>query len=317
MKDDFNAILAAFKIAASCISYSKIRNISIYDIQLDLGTRIKDIEKYSNEFALALKAKSKPIITTIPSQGIVRIEFLDDISYASSFYDEIPNIPKSNLSMYLGTAVNGSPIVSDFSKHPHTLIAGTTGSGKTTLLHILIANALRLNVKLSLIDMKNAEFSSYKQFKNVNIANDYKSSLDLLSFLYDEMEYRYKNTNKSFPYVLFIIDEFADLIMQDRNNKFYNLLCKLAQKSRAANIYCVIATQRPSINIMQGSIKANFPARISCQVATKTDSKIILDRNGAELLAGNGDAIIKNYNHDYQRFQIPFSTPKEICSRSI
>src|ERR1019366_4407113 len=103
-------------------------------------------------------------------------------------------------------------------------------------------------------------------------------------------------------------------IMQDDKNEFYTLLCRLAQKCRAAGIYCIIATQRPSADIIKGAIKANFPARISCQVASHVDSKVILDATGAELLAGLGDAIIRNYNNNFQRFQAAYTTPDEVIA---
>jgi S-DNA-T family DNA segregation ATPase FtsK/SpoIIIE len=115
------------------------------------------------------------------------------------------------------------------------------------------------------------------------------------------------------PYLVLIIDEFADLIMQDIGDEFYTKLCRLAQKCRAARISIVLSTQRPSVNIINGSIKANFPARISCRVASQIDSKVIIDAGGAENLLGKGDALIKDNFRYLERFQIAYTTANEVC----
>lgn len=329
--DSLNQILKSFKIGAACVGCRKVRNVSLYDLTLEPGTRVKQLQKFTDELSLALKAKSKPIVRIMPEIGIVRLEVLDEAPQTISFFDEfVLDKSEGTIPMYLGSAIDGSDLCIDFAKHPHTLIAGTTGSGKSTLLHTIVANALSIpNIKVGIIDSKNVEFGIYKNLgKSVSVADNFKSALNLLKFMYDEMESRYKlmtdrsfsqkifsTSNKEFPQILFIIDEFADLIMQDTDKVFYNLLCKLSQKCRAAGIYCVLATQRPSVDVLSGSIKANFPARISCQVASGVDSKVILDTPGAELLAGRGDAIIKNYKYNYQRFQIAYSDPEEVCER--
>jgi len=265
----------------------------------------------------------------MPELGVVRLEVIDENPHKIAFFEEIGKLeaPKGGVPMYLGSSVNGQDMWVDMAKNPHLLIAGCTGSGKSTLLQVIMANALRLpGVKICIVDSKNVEFKDYDRFDNINVATDYISAINLLSILIDEMEFRYKLMNtkeissssygpnsEEFPHILFIIDEFADLIMQDDSKVFYNRLCRLAQKSRAAGIYCILATQRPSVDVLRGSIKANFPARISCQVASGVDSKVILDTGGAELLAGCGDAIIKNYNNNYQRFQVAYTTPEEVC----
>jgi DNA segregation ATPase FtsK/SpoIIIE, S-DNA-T family len=320
-KENLNNILRSFKVKAECLNHSKVRNVSLYDLRLEPGTRVREIQKFSDEIALSLKAKARPLIKIISELGIVRLEVIDETPFKISYFDEMSyiDIPTGNIPMYLGSSVNGQNIWVDMAKNPHLLIAGTTGSGKSTLLHIIMANAFRLGIKVCLIDSKNVEFNEYKHFNNVDIASDYLSGLKLINILIEEMENRYKimNTSKynnlNFKNILFIVDEFADLILQDDSKIFYNCLCRLAQKSRAAGIYCILATQRPSTDIIRGSIKANFPARISCQVASNIDSKVILDASGAELLAGCGDSIIKNYNNNYQRFQIAYTNPDEVC----
>jgi S-DNA-T family DNA segregation ATPase FtsK/SpoIIIE len=329
--ENLDEILNSFKVKANCISYQKIRNVSLYDLRLAPGTRVKELQKFSSEISLAMKAKATPIVRIKPELGIVRLEIIDEDPYKISFFDEFSKIKKQNgdMPMYFGNSIDGDDIWVDMIKNPHLLIAGCTGSGKSTLLHVLMANALGLsNTKIYLIDSKNVEFKEYEtKFDNkVSIADTYDSALNMLNFVHKEMEFRYSlmrdrelssqffgTAHPEFPQILFIIDEFADLIMQDVNKQFYTMLCKLAQKCRAAGIFCILATQRPSVDIISGSIKANFPARISCQVASGIDSKVILDSVGAELLAGRGDAIIKNYNHNYQRFQVAHTTPEEVC----
>ena len=319
-KENLNSILKSFKVKADCLNYSKIRNVSLYDLRLEPGTRVRDLQKFSDEIALAMKAKARPLVRVMSEIGIVRLEIIDENPHKISFFDEIDKLetPKGSIPMYFGSSVNGDNMWVDMAKNPHLLIAGCTGSGKSTLLQTIMANAIRLgDIKICLVDSKNVEFKDYNKFNGINVATDYISALEIIYALIDEMEFRYTLLNSKkeieFQNILFIVDEFADLIMQDDSKSFFNGLCRLAQKSRAAGIYCILATQRPSVDVIRGSIKANFPARISCQVASGVDSKVILDTGGAELLAGYGDAIIKNYNNNYQRFQVAYTTSEEVC----
>lgn len=326
--ESLNHILGSLKVKADCVNYSKVRNVSLYDLHLTPGTRVRELQKFADEISLAMKAQARPLVKVMSELGVVRLEVIDERPHKISFFDEIKKLDpiKGIIPMYFGSSVSGQDVWVDIAKNPHTLIAGCTGSGKSTLLQVIIANALRLTgTRVCILDSKNVEFQDYNRFENVSIATDYISGLEMLELIIKEMEYRYDLMNSrkltsisfgsdmTFPNIVFIVDEFADLIMQDDDKTFYNRLCRLAQKSRAAGIYCILATQRPSVDIVRGSIKANFPARISCQVASGMDSKVILDTSGAELLAGCGDAIIKNYNNNYQRFQIAYTTPDEIC----
>jgi len=327
---NLNQILELFKIKASCVSFKKVRNVTLYDVLLNPGTRVRDLQKFSDEISLALRAKAKPMVRPILEHGIVRLEVIDENPHKISFFDEFLKTHKTDESipMYLGSSIDGNDLQFDITKNPHTLIAGTTGSGKSTLLHVIVANALATpNVNVCVIDSKNVEFESYKRNKRVCVANSFEDAISLLKYVYDEMENRYSmiteyslssnyftTPRSNFAQYVFIIDEYADMVMQDKDKTFHNLVCKLAQKCRAAGIYCVLATQRPSVDIISGSIKANFPSRISCQVASGRDSKVILDTTGAELLAGMGDAIIKNYKYNYQRFQIAYTNPEEVCT---
>lgn len=320
-----NDILKAFRIQAQCISHQKVRNISLYNLNLSPGTRIQTLQKYSEEMALALHARSKLNFKPITESGIVQVEVVDDKPHKINLLNELKRVipPKDSLlPVYLGNSINGKDIWTDLSKNPHMLVAGSTGSGKSVLLHTIITNLLLMSLAhVFVIDTKDLEFLYYtKKFKNVSVYNTYQLACEIVEYMIAEMEFRYatlrndKCTIADFqPYVL-VIDEFADLIMQDSEDKLYNLLCCLTQKCRAAGIYCIVATQRPSVDVIRGVIKANLQARIACKVASKTDSRVILDRNGAELLVGNGDSIINNYNHDYTRFQAAFTDPKEVSN---
>lgn len=323
-----NDILRSFKIKATCVDHKKIRNIALYDIKLEPGTLVKVFEKFANEISLALKSRTKPLIRVIPHDGIVRMEIVEDLPEKIDFFSEIPKInkPGGKIPIWLGSSVDGGNIWMDMAKNPHMIIAGCTGSGKSVLLHTIIANALEvLNTVIYCIDTKNIEFGEYgSKLRNLTIVDTYKDGYSILEFLTSEMEKRYEylkktshtDENKSnFSNILFVIDEYADLVSQDSNRQFSGSLCKLAQKCRAAGIYCILATQRPSADVISGSIKANFPARIACQVASGTDSKVVLDAGGAEKLIGSGDAIIKNYNNNYRRFQAAYTNPKDIIKK--
>jgi S-DNA-T family DNA segregation ATPase FtsK/SpoIIIE len=321
----FNEIIKSFNIKADCIGFNKIRNINMYDIFLTPGERIKTLHKYSEELSLALKSKNKPIIKVVSEQGIVRLEFIDNDSCFVSYLDKIKDmgIDSSNkFPMYLGESVDGKGIFMDTSKNPHLLVGGSTGSGKSVLLHTIIANALIINkdVDLFLVDTKSTEFPIYGGLKNVSVSTSYRDTLETLKFLNEEMDIRYRymmnnytsHLNGEFKKILVVIDEYADLIMQDDSKEMYNNIIRLAQKSRASDIYLVIGTQRPSVRVINGEIKANFSARISCLVSSNVDSRIILDEGGAENLGGAGDSIISNYNNKFERFQVAYSDPMEI-----
>lgn len=321
--NNFNFILKSFNIKAECIDYQSVNNYFFYDLRLNSSTRVKDIIKYGDELSLSLKTPCKPSVKILHQQGIVRLEFVKSTQYNLQLLDlfnQASDKPKGDLVCLLGQQVDGTNMWMDLSKNPHMLVAGTTGSGKSTLLHNIIANALKFNdARVFLVDPKNIEFGAYiNKFSNVKTYHDYNSCVQMISTLLELMEGRYHAmaSGKSllFRPQLVIIDEFADLIMQDHNHILYNNLCKLAQKCRAAKIHIILSTQRPSVNIINGEIKANFPARIACKVSSYVDSKIILDTSGAENLLGKGDALIKDSYRTCERFQVANITPSEIIN---
>lgn len=320
-----NNILSAFKINAICKNFSEFKNACFYDVELQAGTKIKDIEKYAAELSLALRKQGKPRILISSEEGVVRLEFVKQNKSKTSLFHlgQTAIRPEGKLTCLLGETLQGEPLWMDISSNPHCLIAGTTGSGKSTLLHTIIANLLLYpRTQVYLMDPKNIEFFKYgdANISKLKVAYDYSECLEMIEKLCTEMDERYKSMKMNkfkashFPYIVLIIDEYADLIMQDVSNKFYKSLTRLSQKSRAAGIHLILSTQRPSVNVVDGVIKANFPARISCKVATHIDSKIILDTSGAENLSGAGDAIINNNQFKLQRFQVAFSSPDEICN---
>lgn len=321
--NDFNSILQSFKIKASCINHQKVDNYFFYDLKLNPTAKVKDIQKYSEEISLALKTPCKPSIKVIHQEGIIRLEFASPRTSPLNLFDFFTNkgIPKGDINCLLGQTVDGRKIWMDLAQNPHMIVAGTTGSGKSTLLHNIIANVLNYNdVDLFLVDPKRIEFSEYEKLnKNVQIMYTYDETMNLLNSSIELMEFRYDllrmgHLTSSLKPVVIMIDEFADLIMQDKDDMFYTMLCRLAQKCRAAKIHIILSTQRPSVNIINGTIKANFPARIACRVASHVDSKVILDTSGAENLLGKGDALIRDNFRSLERFQIAYTDATEVCS---
>lgn len=320
---NFNAILQSFNIKASCIYHQQVDNYYYYDLKLNPNTKVKDIQRHSDELSLALRTPCKPSIKVIHSQGVVRLEFITPRTEPLKLFDYFTNtnVPKGDIMCLLGQTVNGERMWMDLAQNPHMIVAGTTGSGKSTLLHTIIANLLNYNdVDLFLVDPKNIEFSKYdNKIESIHVSYSYDEAINLLRSAVDLMETRYElmrtgvsaETLKS---IVIIIDEFADLIMQDKDDEFYSTLCRLAQKCRAAKINIILSTQRPSVNIINGTIKANFPARISCRVASHVDSKVILDASGAENLLGKGDALVRDNFRFLERFQIAHTSPEEICN---
>lgn len=318
----FNSILKAFKIKAECVSYHKSDNYTYYDLRLMPNCKVKDIQRYSDEISLALKTPCKPSIKILHEQGVVRLEFASPRTSTLNLFDYFTNtdIPSGDIRCLLGQTVDGRHMWMDLAANPHMIVSGTTGSGKSVLLHNIIANLLNYNnVELTIVDPKRVEFSEYKnRIANISVLYTYDEVVKLLRGLIEDMEFRYelmrngKLASQLKPKVI-IIDEFADLIIQDTGNVFYETLCRLSQKCRAARIHLILATQRPSVDIINGTIKANFPARIACRVSSHVDSKVILDAPGAENLLGKGDALVRDASRFMERFQIAYTTAQQVC----
>lgn len=324
-------ILRQLKIDAEVVHTEHNEVMSKYYLRLKNGTRVSKIERCATEIALGIRAYSKPILQVIPQDGLISLELLmnplKDIRFSSLANTFRKTSSDVKLPLLLGVGHNGKNIIPDLSKMPHLLIAGTTGSGKSVMLHSIINGLIEnTNIRLALIDPKKVELSYYQNIRHLlyPIAVDADSAMDILSDLVDEMEFRfYKMQNKSvnsidnmkgMPYIVLVIDEFSDLMYTSKKN-FQKYICMLAQKSRACGIHIVIATQRPSAEVVTGLIKANFPSRISCMVTSLVDSRVILDSGGAEKLLGAGDALIKAPGYNMVRFQGAYISNEEVVGR--
>jgi S-DNA-T family DNA segregation ATPase FtsK/SpoIIIE len=303
-------ILRQLKIKAKIKQCQREGAFLVCDIVLEPGGKVRQIERHSMEIALAIKAYAEPIVYAVPSEGVVRLELMMEDQGPIPFQDVVCSKEFQNsdavLPIAMGVVRNGRRLVADLTQMPHLLVAGTTGSGKSMALHAVINSMLLRGpqVRLALIDPKRIEFSHYIGIPQLYapIARDAEAAIALLKSLVSDMETRFTRLQKakcrditqyrgSMPYIVVVVDEFADLMMISKR-MVQELICRLAQKSRACGIHLVLATQRPSVDVITGSIKANFPSRMSCQVSSAVDSRVVLDRNGAERLTGKGDAIL-------------------------
>lgn len=325
-----NKLFGNLKIDARVSSFKTENYFFIFDVELGPTGTFKKIERYSTEIALALKSFSLPIIYPVPSYGIVRIEVLQK-EMDNVIFEELlseASIEDQKIPLTIGRKISGLPLTIDLFSLPHLLVAGTTGSGKSILLHNIINNLLIScsNFQIALIDPKRIEFSYYDKISQLfaPIAKDTNSSIALLNELIDEMERRFEILEKNncrniseykgeMKYIVVIIDELADLMM---SSEFLaqDKICRLAQKSRACGIHIIAATQRPSADVVTGLIKANFPVRISGQVSSAIDSRVVLDKSGAEKLTGNGDAIIDGGKYKFERFKGSFISEEFILN---
>lgn len=320
--EKLNQVFDNINIDAKCVKYYTTTSSNFYDVELGNKTTINKFSSLIKDIELRIKSNGGLFFQVIPEQGIVKIQDLNKNINSIKFNDLI-KLKKKN-TFILGRDYHDNIIESDFCSHPHTLIAGTTGSGKSMALHHMICNAiLDEKTDLFLSDSKNVEFNLYKNHNKVKfLASSYDENLYMLNYVSNIMEQRFKimnlfqSNNHTKVYglnpIFIIIDEIADLILQDKKQEFKNLLLKIAQKSRAAGIFIIAATQRPSADILSGPIKANFPARIALKTASAVDSKVILDQIGAENLKGKGDAIIKNDQYNFTRFKFSLIEPAKI-----
>ena len=316
----FNEILRSYKIKARCVSSNDTNSYMSFDVALEAGGKVRDLTKYADEISLRLKSYTKPTVKVLHNEGVVRVGFAKKRIGRLELFNLLTK-KNDGLNCILGETIDGSIMKMDLSLNPHMIISGTTGSGKSVLLHNIIANLLNNNSsKIVLLDPKNIEFDIYTNVPNIYVKHSYLDCLTMISYLSKLMDHRYsliaRNVDVSrMPYITIIIDEFADLIMQDEDKQFYYHLCRLAQKCRAAKMHIILATQRPAVDVINGTIKANFPARIACRTSSVTDSRVILDCKGAENLLGKGDALLKDNTRNLERFQAAFTTPEEVYGR--
>ena len=311
--------LASFRVNVKISSVSRGPTITRYELIPEAGTRVRAIANLVDDISLSLATSGIRIEAPIPGKAAVGIEVPNRTVSTVTLRELIENPAfadaKSKLTVCLGKDVGGSPIMFDIAKMPHLLIAGATGMGKSVCINSIITSILYKatpdEVKLILIDPKKVEFNIYNGIPHLQIpvVSDPKKAAGALHWAVTEMERRYElieeaNTRKIepyneiarqrgmevLPYTVIIIDELADLMMT-APDAVEDSICRLAQKARAAGMHIIIGTQRPSVDVITGLIKANIPSRIAFTVASQVDSRTIIDIAGAEKLIGRGDML--------------------------
>jgi len=344
-------VLKDFNINGKVVEVHIGPAVAQYELEIASGTRVKSILGIDREIALALAKKDVKIQAPIPGKSTVGIEFANDVSTPVSFYEIISsklmlNSPEKKLMVPLGKSIMGDIGVCEVNKMPHMLIAGTTGSGKSVCVNGIICSILMRarpdEVKLVMVDPKVVELSVYNGIPHLMcpVVTDPKRAAVALAKMVNEMERRYEIFSETktksietynayiekynsehkdeeyqkqkLPYIVIIIDELADLMMVAAKEVEDSIL-RITQKARAAGIHLIVATQRPSTEVITGLIKANIPSRISFAVGSGIDSRTILDQTGAEKLLGRGDMLFLPIGvNSPTRIQGSFITDDEI-----
>lgn len=306
--------LENFGVSARVADIERGPVITRYELEPAPGVKVQKITTLSDDIALAMCAHSVRIVAPIPGKNRVGIE-VPNSSKAAVYLKEVLSqskfqSSKSKLMLALGKDISGKSLIADLAAMPHLLIAGTTGAGKTVCVNSIIMsmlfNATPDEVKFLMVDPKMVELACYNDLPHMlcPAVTDHKKVASALNWVVGEMESRYTTLSKAkvrnilayqalgheMPYIIVIIDELADL-MQVAAKTIESAITRLAQLSRAVGIHLILATQRPSVDVVTGVIKANFPARVSFKVASKVDSRTVLDMNGAETLLGKGDLL--------------------------
>jgi S-DNA-T family DNA segregation ATPase FtsK/SpoIIIE len=328
-------ILRNFSIEGDIFQKIKSLTVTNYFFKPKSGTKTSRIESIEEEISMDLNrnvriaSNIKGIIFEVSNENIQSFTF-KDVWYKVN-QEEVSN--KYILPLFLGFDTLNENIIIDLVQQPHLLISGTTGSGKSSTIHAILHSLILKNspekIQFVLIDPKILELSIYSNIPYLwnPIVTNIEEGVEILEKLVNEMEIRYKTmskankrsiieynkTYKPFPYIIFIIEEFADFALY-KNNNFGSLVQKLAQMGRAAGIHGIIATQRPSANVINGVIKANFPSRIALKVTNKLESRIILDSSGAEKLSNPGEIILMNNSGFLKRGICPYISEEEILN---
>ena len=312
--------LASFGITTQVVGISAGPVVTQYELEPDASVRVSKIEALADDLAMALSARSIRIEAPIPGRSVVGIEIPNrdsNVVGLKSIFEEVEFADSSQgLTFALGRDVAGAARATDLTKMPHLLIAGATGSGKSVMVNALIASLLFRcrpdELRLILIDPKRVELSGYNGLPHllVPVITEAEKASAALRWTVLEMENRYRlfseagarniaaynegrvDPNDRIPFIVVIIDELADLMMQDGRSTEEPIV-RIAQKARATGIHLVLATQRPSVNVVTGLIKANIPSRIAFSMASQIDSRTVLDAPGAEDLIGRGDMLFQ------------------------
>ena len=333
--------LSMFKIEGDVVRTYSGPIVTTFEFKPAPNVKVSKILNLQDDLAMALKAQTIRIQAPIPGKDVVGIEVpnedVDTIYLRDLLESELFVNSASPLTMILGKDIVGNAFVTDLKKLPHLLIAGTTGSGKSVGINSMILSLLYKNspdnLKLIMIDPKMLEFSMYNDIPHLltPVITKPNTAINALANMVGEMERRYqlmaktktknienynekarKNGEQAFPYIVIVIDELADLMMTSGKDVELSI-ARLAQMARASGIHLIVATQRPSVDVVTGLIKANLPSRISYKVGQKVDSKIILDAMGAESLLGRGDMLFTPPgSSNLVRIHAPWSDETEI-----
>ena len=321
--------LAEFGIEAEVVNVNIGPIITQYELKPAAGVKVTKFTSYADDLGLALKATSIRIQAPIPGRGLVGIEIPNknrDVIYLKEILmSEEMKKNDNTLTIGLGKDISGRAVVADLAKMPHLLIAGATGSGKSVCINTIILSLLLRTtpdeVRMIMIDPKRVELAGYGNIPHLwtDVVTDPEEALETFKWAVEEMERRYSQLQElkvreresynlkvekmnaklkpgeeaeyqKMPFIVIIVDEFADLIMT-AGKEIELPITRLAQMARAVGMHIILATQRPSIKVITGIIKANFPARIAFQVSSRVDSRVILDEMGAEKLLGKGDML--------------------------
>jgi len=323
--------LADFEVDGRIVQVSPGPIITSYEFEPAAGVKVAQVVNLADDLALALKAASVRIVGPIPGRGTVAVEvpndewatvYLREIFVSAEFAES-----KGRLPLALGKDVNGMPVVADLTAMPHLLVAGATGSGKSVGLNAMICSILYkatpADVRFLMVDPKRLELSVYEGIPHLlsPVVTDAKEAAARLRWIVGKMDERYKllqakqvrnidgynravSPEEKLPYWVVVVDELADLMMVSAG-EVQTSLVRLAQIARAVGIHLIIATQRPSVDVVTGLIKANFPTRIAFQVASKVDSRTVLDGNGAEQLLGRGEFLRTQGTAIYEEIVLP------------
>ena len=339
--DDLMMKLQQFRIDGEVVRTYSGPLVTTFEFKPAPNVKVSKILGLQDDLAMALSAETIRIQAPIPGRDVVGIEIpnanIDTIYLRDILESNIFKESKSNLTVALGKDIVGNPFVTDIKKLPHLLIAGTTGSGKSVGINAMILSLLYRNdpehLKLMLIDPKMLEFAAYEDIPHLitPVITEPAKAIAALANMVGEMERRYrlmadartknienynekmkKTGDETFPYIVVVIDELADLMMSGGKEVELSI-ARLAQKSRACGIHLIVATQRPSVDVVTGMIKANLPSRLSYRVGSRIDSKVILDAMGADSLLGRGDGLFTPPGSTgLVRIHAPWNTEEEI-----
>jgi DNA segregation ATPase FtsK/SpoIIIE, S-DNA-T family len=332
--------LGHFGVEAKIVGIVSGPHVSRFELRLAPGTKVKKVTELSNDLAYALASTDIRILAPIPGKQAVGVEVPNTRRRLVRLGDIYAGRPEktSPLVAWLGKGIDGNAVWTDLAKMPHVLVAGTTGSGKSGCVNAILASILMQaspnDVRLVLVDPKQVELNHYEHVPHLltPVVTSPRLAANVLANLIGEMENRYGIMGKArcrnlaelnrarakageppLPHILCVIDELADLMMVSPA-EVEDSIIRLAQKSRATGIHLVLATQRPSTDIITGTIKVNIPARIAFAVSSQTDSRVILDQGGAEALLGQGDMLFRGAGTSkLARVQGAFVTEEEIA----